>query len=340
MRAYLDEGEPFLDVNPDVRQDREPLLISLLKIFSVQHYGSFQIHGKVNLVLQRGADVKVQWYGDTCLHIVFSFSVVHRHSWYYYDQQIFKDTLMSLVTAGADINAYDKSLGTLSEIVCKHGHEEIWLEVLAECGYDIEPVLATLKNYQEYQRYPGMGCFPVVLPPVRLIKLSFAEYCEQRKLLECVRHADSFESLNDRIKTFKFLELLEEYSDSEDYELRSDGMKSDDSDDDESNGEHESEDKAQHESSNDGYHWENNTIMDIKNEFYGGVDYRFVWWNVAKRRLWRVMDDQEDEGDGDEDPWYGSSESDDDDEGSWYGSGESDDDDEGSLYGNSESDDA
>jgi hypothetical protein len=310
MTAYLDEWEPFLNVNPDARQDGDPLLIFLLKEVGFRDYDSFQIHGKVNLVLQRGADVKVQWYGASCLHLVFNFSLVNSLYHGCYEQQIFKDILMSLVTAGADINAYDKSLGTLSEIVCKHGHEEIWLEVLAECGYDIELVLATLKNYQEYQRYPGMGCFPVVLPPVRLIKLSFAEYCEQRKSLECVRHADSFESWNDRIKTFKFLELLEEYSDSEDYDLRNDGMKSDDSDDDESNGEHESEDKAQHESSNDGYHWENNTIMDIKNEFYGGADYRFVRWNVAEMRPWRVMDDQEDDDD-DEASWYGSSESDD-----------------------------
>lgn len=41
---------------------------------------------------------------------------------------------MCIVIAGGNVYAANEKGTTVSRAVCQHGHEELWREVLAECG--------------------------------------------------------------------------------------------------------------------------------------------------------------------------------------------------------------
>ncbi len=114
------------------------------------------------------------------------------HEFSRYSREDFKDSLMLLVTAGADVYAIDKFGYSVSDIACSNGHEEIWIEVLAECGYNPEEVFSLEEDYPKLQEQfgrgvPGLGVFSTMAPAVRATRLSFAEYSHQRKALSCVR---------------------------------------------------------------------------------------------------------------------------------------------------------
>src|SRR5450432_806327 len=79
------------------------------------------------------------------------------------------------------------------EVAVSNGREAIWIEVLADCGYDLHPVYAALDKYGGYQKHPGMSCFPSVSPIVRSTKLSFANYCHERKSFAFVRDVEGYE---------------------------------------------------------------------------------------------------------------------------------------------------
>jgi hypothetical protein len=112
-----------------------------------------------------------------------------------------KDALMCLVTAGADVYACDKFGESVSEAAYKGGFEDLWIEVLAECGYDPEPFLQCLDHHYR-RKNPGLGAFARIVPKVRPTRFSFAEYGKQRKSLPDIsqeERVDDFEVYVNRL---------------------------------------------------------------------------------------------------------------------------------------------
>jgi hypothetical protein len=136
------------------------------------------VPGKIFLLLERGADVGARdRESRTCLHLIFSGlgkgtglgSVFHA-------EMILKDILMSMVTAGADVNAIDFVGRSVSEVACLAGYEKLWMEVLGECGYDIAPVYESLNCFCESHTNPETEIFATTLWNIGPDKLTFAEY--------------------------------------------------------------------------------------------------------------------------------------------------------------------
>lgn len=128
-----------------------------------------------------------------------------------------------MVTAGADVHGSDKWGETVSHLACEFGHEELWREVLAKCGYDPDEVYSLENDFRHmyFQRRPGVGVFVAATPDVRSTKLSFKEYGRQRKSLDCVRKVYSREEVNYRAVWKECKDIWEtriETSDSEDCE--------------------------------------------------------------------------------------------------------------------------
>jgi hypothetical protein len=129
-----------------------------------------------------------------------------------------KDTLMCLVTAGADVDACDRSGRSVSETACKADCEGLWIEVLVECGYDPDPFMQYLDHH--YHRInAGLGALATIVPKAQSTKLSFAEYRKRRKsLLTCslVERADDFKARVKRLSEWReFLKLVGEESEDE-----------------------------------------------------------------------------------------------------------------------------
>jgi hypothetical protein len=90
---------------------------------------------------------------------------------------------MALITAGADVKAIDNGGMTPSDIACRFGHEEVWIQALAKCGYDPWQVF-TLENESLHDYFPGMGIFLAAAPSVRPTKLSILGFSEQLEVLK------------------------------------------------------------------------------------------------------------------------------------------------------------
>jgi len=215
MKAFLDEGHPFISIESPCSSCADVFLLKLCKIFRLQHLLSYHLHEKINLVLERDANVNIRdGSGRTCLHIALDFQIgplfSFRNPKKVHNELLFKDILMSMITAGADVMASDNYGRTVSETACRNGHEEVWVEVLAACGYDPQQVYNILEHFGNYEEYPGLNCFPAVVPVVRSTRLSFAEYCQQRKLLDCVKYAECYERHRFRMMYCQFLGTIEE----------------------------------------------------------------------------------------------------------------------------------
>ncbi|KAI9743047.1 MAG: hypothetical protein M1818_003342 [Claussenomyces sp. TS43310] len=79
------------------------------------------------------------------------------------------DLAIILITAGADVYAYDNDGDTPSDFAEESGMFEIWTEALSVCGYDSEKV---------FSHDPSERCNPTSAPQTS--QMSFVEYCQQR----------------------------------------------------------------------------------------------------------------------------------------------------------------
>lgn len=207
----LDKGEPFVNSNIRLRWivGRAPLLCAAF----------FCLTEKIYLLLKRGAEVRVRDKDKSnCLHLIFDSLLIGEYSIFPYMDES-KDALMCLVTAGADVDACNKSGESVSEAAFKASFEGLWIEVLAECGYDPEPFLRCLDHHY-HRKNPGFGAFAAKVPKVRSARLSFAEYGKQRKPRRICSRGESLENFvgsHKRIQGIReFLKLIEEDSEDED----------------------------------------------------------------------------------------------------------------------------
>jgi hypothetical protein len=194
VKLLLDEGRPFVSANNFASDAEEQY--PLLYLANWAGFYSDRIHHneKIYLLLKRGADVGIrdQW-GRNCLHLVF-LGVMHRLIYGDREEEL-KDILMSMVTAGADIDGYDNNGRSVPQLVCETGLERLWIEVLTECGHDADPFLYYFELYHLDNFYrekdAGYGAFATTTPDFRPTRLSFQEYGKQRKSLRCVLRAQN-----------------------------------------------------------------------------------------------------------------------------------------------------
>src|ERR1700722_4318653 len=144
----LDKGEPFVTANKSLEPGGQETALLLVAIYTM--VGSPltpPLSEKVFLLLEREADVRArdQW-GRNCLHMVFTGHRISNFHFSYITPEV-KNTLICLVTAGADVDACDKRGKSVSEYACEANLEGLWVEVLAECGYDPEPFLQCLDHH-------------------------------------------------------------------------------------------------------------------------------------------------------------------------------------------------
>jgi hypothetical protein len=236
MEALLDLGQPYVTANGYVESIFGSPLLYLAGRYSFMSGWSLDIHEKMFLLLECGADIAARGrFGGSCLHVVLEFDAdVTRIQFPNYQEEEFKDILMCMVTAGADVAASNGNRRTVSQTAVKYGHEELWREVLAECGYDPDAVFCLEHEFDclkdnfsivswvyNCRKFHGMRAFSTATPVVRSTKLSFAEYRRQRKSLDCVQKVYSREG-RDIEKVWRdrdeFWESIVESPDSEDYD--------------------------------------------------------------------------------------------------------------------------
>jgi hypothetical protein len=125
---------------------------------------TFQAPEKFAFLLNKGADVYFQdENGNTCLHLVLTYDKICASQLTgsgVYNEQEFKTILMAMIAAGADIEAFNNFGQTPSDVACLYDHEEIWIQVLAACGYDPWEVFS-LEN-EWLRRYSGTNIFPAM----------------------------------------------------------------------------------------------------------------------------------------------------------------------------------
>jgi len=202
MKALLDLGQPHVTVNSvssPFGSTFGPPLFQLIRLYGHVDLFSLGLHEKVFLLLERGADITARnHFGESCLHVVLQFRADMTKPTLFeylaYEEEEFKDILMCMVTAGADVYASNWHGKTVSHIACEYGYEELWREVLAECGYNPDEVFSLENEFgTDFRKYPGVRVFSTTAPVVRSTKLSFKEYGRQRKSLDCVRKVYSCE---------------------------------------------------------------------------------------------------------------------------------------------------
>jgi hypothetical protein len=162
-----------------------PLLL-LASYFPIRPRKIFGTIPKIMFLLKRGADIQTQGEdGWNCLHFILSqhrlWKRLEIRNEVYNDQE-FHFILMAFVTAGVDVKAVDHYGFTPSDYAYAHGHEDVWIQVLAECGYDPWEVF-TLEN-KNFYAYTGMSCFSTAKIRVRPTKMSFEEFSSHLGPLE------------------------------------------------------------------------------------------------------------------------------------------------------------
>jgi hypothetical protein len=192
VKALLDLGQPYVSANALIgsSSNKKPPLIYLAIQYGSSLYESPGVHEKIFLLLERGADTaSCSKFGESCLQLVLSLKIT-KTVFSAYQEDEFKDILMCIVTAGGDVYAANKRGTTVSKTACQRGHEELWREVLAECGYNPDEVFSLEDDFGHsyFREHHGMGVFAAATPNVRSTKLSFKEYGQQRKSLDCVRN--------------------------------------------------------------------------------------------------------------------------------------------------------
>lgn len=218
----LDKGGPFISIDEDC--EGQSALLHLIESAYPTFGDVFDTNEKIHLLLQRGANVqKRNQYGKNCILLAFEFWAICKPL-YIYKFSHTKDILMCLVTVGADIDACDKRGRSTSQYACKTGYEQLWMEVLAECGYDPKPVLCCLEEYYR-GKDAGFGVFASDTSIVRSTKLSFAEYSKQRRSLGIYTDAEYYSDYvvwrKGRKELEEYVKSVEEESDSEDWEVYS-----------------------------------------------------------------------------------------------------------------------
>lgn len=122
---------------------------------------TFQASEKFKFLLKNGADV--QFYddnGNTCLHLILTYdkvSALQLIGSAVYNEAEFQSILMAMITAGADVEAYNWFGQTASDIACLYDHEELWIQVLAACGYNPWEVFSLDNEW--LRRYAGINIF-------------------------------------------------------------------------------------------------------------------------------------------------------------------------------------
>lgn len=251
VQSLLYLGQPFTCVNLELdRVDGSiTLLLLLANLYRLFYLENLHLHEKIFLFLQHGAEVHARSPdGLNCLHWVLTFtSDLTKEKFRVYQEQELKDVLMCMVTSGVNVFASDNNGMTVSQVACGSGHEELWREVLSECGYDPDEVFCLEDDFNWWfegnEKFPGMSVFPAISPNVRPTKLSFKEYSQQRKSLECVQkvYNPEFIDIGEVYReSDEFWESINESSDSEGYEWVSDDG---DEEEDEDEGDEESEDE-------------------------------------------------------------------------------------------------
>jgi hypothetical protein len=181
VKLMLDKGEPFVNANTEWGKGRSPLLLAACFPWLGSDF-DYDMNEKIYLLLGRGAEVRVRdEYGRNCLHWIFSSLRIRSIDVPFCWVQI-KDALMCLVTAGADVYACDISGRSVSETACEAACEGLWIEVLAECGYDPDPIIQRLDHHY-HRENAGLGTFATIFPEIRSTRLSFAEYRKRRRPL-------------------------------------------------------------------------------------------------------------------------------------------------------------
>jgi hypothetical protein len=211
----LDKGEPFVNANTEWRKEGSPLLFATCDTWINIIY-PYNMNEKIYLLLDRGAEVRVRdGYGWNCLHQIF-ISLRFRNDVVSPCWVQIKDALMCLVTAGADVYACDISGRSVSETACEAACEELWIEVLAECGYDPDPIIQRLDHHY-HRENAGLGTFATIFPEIRSTRLSFAEYRKRRRPLLIRSPEEWVEDLKAYVKRVsewrEFLKLIEEHDD-------------------------------------------------------------------------------------------------------------------------------
>ena len=108
----------------------------------------------IDLLLRRGADPKIHFYGDSSLHLAIENSSSR-------SAKDIKDVLVLFIRHGADVYAKDSSGRSVSSIVSDKGTivskpwddvkcynsdlqlRKVWAEALTTCGYDTEEVISS-----------------------------------------------------------------------------------------------------------------------------------------------------------------------------------------------------
>jgi hypothetical protein len=91
-----------------------------------------------------------------------------------YSEDEFQSILMALITADADVHSIDNEGITPSDLAHCYDHLDVWIQVLAACGYNPREVFDV--EYNPLRQYTGMKTFFAGEVSIRPTKLSFKEY--------------------------------------------------------------------------------------------------------------------------------------------------------------------
>lgn len=101
---------------------------------------------------------------------------------------------MAMVTAGADVHAVDNNGISPSDYACYYDHVELWVQVLAACGYN--PMEVFDIEYISSRLGVGMLTFFTREVPIRATKLSFEEYYAYKESTGCGGRSSGDEDWN------------------------------------------------------------------------------------------------------------------------------------------------
>lgn len=115
-----------------------------------------------------------------------------------YVEDEFQSILMALITAGADVHAITNNGFTPSDYAHYYDHVEVWIQVLAACGYSPREVFDV--EYNPFRPYIGMNTFLAREVSVRPTKLSFQEYCAIHQSTDSSGFTRDYEDWNQMLR--------------------------------------------------------------------------------------------------------------------------------------------
>jgi hypothetical protein len=180
----LEFGEPFINLNGIYKTClRELSALATLACYSGHtSFDVIDVVDKAILLLNRKANISCRdASGDTVLHTLLKceryyermskitarrHSGLHLHHWRM-SFKVPKDLLKVFISAGADVYATNDNGQTPSMVASEYGRMDEWIEALELCGYEYEEVLKSCIHHPSSRHQTS--------------KLSFQEYCQQRK---------------------------------------------------------------------------------------------------------------------------------------------------------------